>query len=539
LVVTFLDDKDMIIELLKAQVKLLSEQLQSQSEQLESQSKQLEQLNETIDRLNETIANLQRRFFGSKSEQTKYLDESIRDLFNFLLIDAGLMEDKAIIEEEPIIEPETETITYQRNKRTKPAYFSDGIPVEKVYHKPEQEMCECCDSPLSQIGEGELLRTEVRIIPKSVTKVEHYVVACECKSCKANSERNNFIAKGSLPANPISGAPTASASLLADIVYQKFTLFLPLYRQKQDYARYGLFIDDKNMANWLITVVNRYLQPLYNRMKDIAFNERTIIAMDETPYQIIIRSDGKSGQSDSYYWVIQTQSSEGEVITIFDSRLGRNKETLKDIIQDYQGYLISDGYSTYNDIKGIFFASCLAHKRRKFVECKSKKAAEAIVLFNKIFAIERELANVTPSQRFLRRIKEVKPVLDQLYEWLETTHANPKSRLGEAIKYCLKLKEKQYLFLSNANIPVSNNSCENAIRPSAIGRKNWLFSTSEAGANANGVYLSLVETAKSSGINIYKYFLKLFEELPKLGLIDQENIDEYLPWSKNILETCK
>ena len=137
------------------------------------------------------------------------------------------------------------------------------------------------------------------------------------------------------------------------------------------------------------------------------------------------------------------------------------------------------------------------------------------------------------------RRQEAKPIIDEFFDWVDRSPFFGKNAIAKAAEYTLSRKEELMVFLENGNVAIDNNPAENAIRPNVIGRKNWLFSVSEAGAKANAICLSLAETAKANGIDFYKYLVKLMTELPNMPFHQQpEILHNYLPWSENIQATC-
>lgn len=139
----------------------------------------------------------------------------------------------------------------------------------------------------------------------------------------------------------------------------------------------------------------------------------------------------------------------------------------------------------------------------------------------------------------ITRKKYSKPIVEKFLKWVEESPFYGKSALAKAADYTLKHAHGLKAFLHDGRLEIDNNPAENAIRPNVIGRKNWLFSVSESGAEANAICLSLAETAKANGIDFYQYIVKLLSDLPNLPICRKpEVLDNYLPWSKNILETC-
>jgi hypothetical protein len=188
-------------------------------------------------------------------------------------------------------------------------------------------------------------------------------------------------------------------------------------------------------------------------------------------------------------------------------------------------YLVTDGYEGYNALSqspGILaHAACWAHVRRRFVEAthgrKNTAAAHQMVaLIRKLYQIERNAKESSPAARKALRQEQAKPILDKIKQWLDqkVPQVLPKSPLGTAIAYTLKLWPKLTTYLEDGHIAIDNNRAENAIRPFVIGRKAWLFSGSPRGAQASATLYTLVETAKANDLEPWAYLNYLFEKLP-------------------------
>ena len=202
-----------------------------------------------------------------------------------------------------------------------------------------------------------------------------------------------------------------------------------------------------------------------------------------------------------------------------------------------------DGYSGYqpiceaNEIKRL---GCWAHARRKFVDAqkaqgKTKKAGradQAIAQIKKLYQIESLAKDLTPQARYQLRQEKAKPILDKLKAWLDKglNQVPPKTAIGKAFTYCINQWSYLIQYLKDGEYPIDNNFAENKIRPFVIGRKNWLFSNSQAGANASANLYSLIETAKANGLEPYAYLRKVFTDLPNAETI--EDIDVLLPWAE-------
>ncbi|KKB37191.1 Mobile element protein [Bacillus thermotolerans] len=194
---------------------------------------------------------------------------------------------------------------------------------------------------------------------------------------------------------------------------------------------------------------------------------------------------------------------------------------------------------------------CLAHARRKFTEALQAlpesaktthvKAKEGLAFCNQLFAIERELKDASPEERYKKRLERSQPILDAFSAWLreQTPRVLPKSALGQAIKYCRNQWDRLVVFLEDGRLEIDNNRAERSIKPFVIGRKNWMFSNTAKGANSSAIIYSIVETAKENGLNPFNYLKYLFEQLPNMDMTDKPKLDQLLPWSPSIPAECR
>lgn len=509
-------DKDKVI-------KLLEEQLVYTKQQNEDYSKQ-------IDALTEQVRHLTKLLFGSKTEKSKYIDGQT-SLFD---------DDPSFNEPEQTEEQSQQTVSYtvvrkvQRKKRNDS--LRDDIEVEAVHHHPENTVCDCCQGQMSEIG-STIIREEAEFIPARMKKIQHIEHAYECKNCKGDTFQKAQIKRGKAPQAPIQRS-IASPSVLAKVIYDKFAQYLPLYRQVKEWERYGLNTNDKNLSNWVIRVAHDWLLPIYEQMKRLIL-EKSVLHIDETHNQIINRSDGKSGQSNAYNWVYRSVPSQGPIIVLFQSSLSRARSVLEGFLGDYSGTIICDGYSAYDNIEGVIFANCWAHVRRYWLKADSKNGRIGVKYCDELYQLERQFKHLSPGKRRKKRKKFSKPIVEKFLDWVEKSPFYGKSALAKAAEYTLNRVDGLKAFLNDGRIEIDNNPAENAIRPNVIGRKNWLFSVSEAGAKANAICLSIAETAKANGVDYYQYLLKLLTDLPNSDIHrNPEILNQYMPWSKVIQNEC-
>lgn len=219
---------------------------------------------------------------------------------------------------------------------------------------------------------------------------------------------------------------------------------------------------------------------------------------------------------------------------------------------NFKGHLKTDGYSAYHCMsKDIIISGCMAHSRRKFMDClkgldlKSQKgtvAGEAIKRIALLYKIEALLVDKTVQERYEERLKQSKPILDALFKWAEIASMGVpgNSLISKAFTYLSNQKEYLYAFLLDGRISIDNNATERAIRPFTIGRNNWLFCDTPKGAEASAIIYSIVETAKANKLKPYDYLVYILEEIHKHYLGNSlDFLDKLLPWSESIPISCK
>lgn len=522
----------MSMETTEKLIHLLEEQLAFMKQQNEELSKKLDVSLAQNKYLSEQVRQLTKMIYSSRSEKSKYqAPDGQCSLFD---------NDPSFNESEQTEEQSTETVTYTvtrlNKKKKRNDSFIEGVEVEEIHHHPTNLQCDCCENQLYEIG-STVAREEAAFIPAKLMRVQHIEHAYECKQCKKDNEQNTFIQRGKAPTAAIPRS-IAGPTVLAKVIYDKFSLYLPLYRQVKEWARTGLITNDKNLSNWVIRTTEEWLLPIYEEMKNV-LSAKSLLHIDETVAQVLNRSDGKRAQSNAYNWVFRTVPTEGPVIILFEHALTRSRKVLEKYLVNFEGTIICDGYSAYDKLPNITFANCWAHVRRYWLKVNSKNGRIGLAYCNQLYALEKKFKGLPPKQRQKMRWRYARRVIRKFFSWLEKSLFFGKNALATATEYTLNRKKELKAFLYNGQIEIDNNPAENAIRPTVIGRKNWLFSVSEAGAKANAICLSLAETAKANGVDFYKYLVKLLTDLPNLSIHQQpELLKEYMPWSESIRATC-
>ncbi|WP_185235349.1 IS66 family transposase [Teredinibacter franksiae] len=467
--------------------------------------------------LNEQLKHLLSKRFGSSSEK---ISADQLGLFN---------EAEACVVEVEAAESDSTTVKSYTRKRKPRVTIPDNLPREDIIHDitETEKVCPHDGSTLNIIGSED--HEQLEIIPAKIKVVRHKRLKYACPCC------DNHIVTAGKPKQPIEKS-IASPSLLAYIAVQKYADALPLYRQSEIFKRIGIELDRTNMANWMVKC-GELTQPLINLLIDY-LHKPPYIHMDETTLQVL-EEPGKTAQSKSYMWVMTSTGPQS--VYVFHYADNRGQRVPIELLSAENTSIMVDGYEWYQkacDEYGITRLGCWAHARRKFKEAqnlqkkgKTGKADQALAYIHKLYAIEKKIKDEPPDKRYQVRQEQAKPILDKIKEWLDKSLQSvaPKTKLGIALVYLNNQWDRLIAYLEDGCYPIDNNAAERAIRPFAIGRKNWMFSKSQAGAKASANLYSLIETAKANDLNTYDYLQHIFEELPNAQNVEQ--IEGLLPWN--------
>ncbi|WP_049721473.1 IS66 family transposase [Gilvimarinus polysaccharolyticus] len=510
-----------------SEIAPLEHKIKELEAQLEEQETLLKSRASRISTLEELIKQFQRKQFSASSEKLS------KDQ-----LDLGLFNEAESAEKGEASEPaeatQEDTIDVPSHTRRKQPRVSlpANLPREEVlYELPESErVCPHDGAELKAIGTED--HEQLDIIPAQAKVIVHRRQKYVCPCC----EKHHVTA--TKPKQPIEKS-IASAGLLAYVATQKYCDALPLYRQSEIFKRAGLALDRTNLANWMIRS-GQLVQPLINLLHDKLLAQ-PVIHLDETTVQVL-NEPGKTAESQSYMWVMGSFAASPTVL--FHYADSRRQSVPLDLLDASVGAIMVDGYEGYGkactDYR-ITRLGCWAHARRKFMDAKTVqkkgkagKADQGLALIQKLYALEKSIKDQPPDERYRRRQQEAKPVINKLRAWLEKSLPNvpPQSAIGKALLYLHNQWDRLVRYLDGGAYPIDNNRAENAIRPFTVGRKNWLFSNSQAGANASANLYSLIETAKANGLNPYDYLKVVFKELPNAQSV--ESIEALLPWNASI-----
>jgi transposase len=404
-------------------------------------------------------------------------------------------------------------------KRRQPAAKVLETVTERL--EPKEKICSHCGQEKCEIGCEKSERYEY--VPAKIIRHEilRPKLACPCGQAG--------VSIAPLPPMVIAQGQ-AGASLVAHVLLSKFVDHLPLYRQQQQFERLGVSFAKSTLGDW-VEQGALWLQPIVREMKQQLLSSDYVQA-DETPVRV--QDPEVIGRcATGWLWVLSRPQSD----VIFEFHPGRGKEYAKELLGGFKGYLQRDGYGVYaalaKENPELIPVGCWAHVRRKFVEALEEQPTQAIPIVNelrKLYMVERRAreAALTPEQRLVLRLEISQPVLQALRPVLEAIRQQvlPQSPLGKAARYCLAEWEALNCYLREGRLEIDNNLTENAIRPSAVGKKNWLFiGHPEAGWRSAVIY-SIVVSCRRREIDPWQY---LRDVLTRLPAISQSELPSLLP----------
>ena len=500
---------------------------------IQEQQNEIEELKRKLDHMNEVFANAQRARFGQSSEKASYvMAEDQMSLFN----EAEKCQDHKA--DEPTEETFTVKAHARKKKRTLEEMTANLTEKEILLELPEgQRICSKCGGTFKAIGK-KFVRHELQVIPRQVKLLAYYTVTYACDHCEKDTGFAHIA--NVKPPVPLMKHSLASPSSVADIMAKKYADGLPLARQEKIWAREGVELSRATMANWVIQCSQTWLKPLYKHMKQRLL-EQTVIHADETVVQVL-KEDGKPATSESRMWVYASGDRSQIHVRIFEYQPDRSGKRPESFLRGFTGKLVTDGYAGYNQVAKVIHCGCWVHMKRKWREAmpdgatvKTSKAAVGYQYCNKLFAHEKKCANLKDKYRKEYRQNFILPVLEEYFCWLNTLNPEKGSKLADAVTYARNQKAALTAFVEHGDVPISNNLAENAIRPFAVGRKNWLFCDTVKGAESSAIVYTMVETAKANGIDPYDYLFYVLSVLPYYGKsVSHELLEAQMPWSSEV-----
>jgi transposase len=508
-----LEDKDQLLEKKDELLQTHQKHLSDKNHIILEQGKRISLLEEYL-----RLATVQK--FGASSEKLAFQS----DLFDEAEIEVALSELEEQLPEEDQVRP--------RKKKRKRG-FSDKLQRVQIHLTlSDEEKAGASKTFFTKVKE------ELEFIPAQVRVLEYWQ-----EKAVFDNDGEDVIIAAQRPAHPL-GKCFASPALLAYIIASKYADGLPLYRLEGILKRYGGDISRSNMANWIIRLQDVF-QPLINLIREVQL-EGNYLQADETRIQVL-KETGKTAQSDKWMWVIRGGPPDRQSV-LFEYDPSRAGAVAERLLDGFSGVLQADGYSGYSKVcraAGITRIGCFDHARRKFVEAvraaetkgTKKKAGQptkadvALSKIRKLYAIEKSIKDLDCDKKKQARQNLSVPVLKDLKPWLEKNVSRvPKDSLThKAITYTLNQWEYLIGYCEDGQLNISNALAENAIRPFAVGRRAWLFADTSHGARASATCYSLVESAKTNGLEPYAYLQHVLAHIAAADTV--EKLEALLPWN--------
>ena len=443
--------------------------------------------------------------------------------------------------EPPASEPAAETTpastqTKKHGGGRKP--LPKDLPRERrEYTLPEeQRKCSCCGETMQPFGEE--TSEQLEYIPAILKVIEHARIKYACKVC----QEKPAIAP---PPDKVIDKGLAGPGLLAWIAVSKFADHLPLYRQENIFARLGLDIPRSTQCGWLGQVA-QLLEPLHERMaREILLSSK--VHTDDTPIDLLDPGRGKT--QTARFWVYV--GDDAHPFTVFDFTPSRSRDGPEKFLKGFKGYLQADAFAGYDRMcagADVIEVACWAHARRKFFEAKDSdaRASEMLALIGELYAVETQARPAIKSARELpleargaalqaafaarKTLREAisTGVLEKIDAWLKarTSDTLPKSPLGLALGYARNQWRALKRYVEDGALEADNNAGENALRPIALGRKNYLFVGSEHGGRRAAILYSLIRTCERHHVNAWDY---LRDVLVRISTHPASQIETLLP----------
>lgn len=427
----------------------------------------------------------------------------------------------------------TKTITV-KVKPSRRDLDTTGLPTEVIDIYPDGTTDENgkFKDEYVEIGTDESSRLE-HIAAKTYIKktVIHKVMLKSDSNNKTPEDRRIICAR--LPLAPANRC-MAGASVLADIIIGKFMYHLPFYRQIQQYKESGITISDSTMGGWYEAAVEK-LKLLYDILRQHILQSE-YIQIDESVLPVIDSEKHKARKG--YEWCVR-DAIRGAVMFYYD-RGSRGGKVAREILGAYKGAVQCDGYDAYDQFEkndNITVYGCWAHARRKFVDAlneNNRLSTEALCFIRKIYKVESDAnkAGLNADERKEQRLKISYPTIRLFETWMKETYLKvlPNSKMGDAIEYTYSLLPRLSRYVNDGRINIDNNLIENAIRPLALGRKNYLFCGNDASAYRAAIVYSLISTCKAADVDPRTWMEDVLRKIPYYQR-DQRDLAELLPFN--------
>jgi transposase len=501
------------------------QQITKQDQEIDHLGQTINHLDQTVIKLKQQIEMLQRKIWGKSSERYINNDPLQRklDFEGFDLLEEE--KELATSAKEEIEKYKTIRVVEVKEKEhpvRKP--LPEGLPREETHIYPEKiNLTDWTElSPeITEVLEREPSRWYVR-------RIIRHKYALKDKS----QDQEKQIITAPMPALPIAKS-YAGASVLADIIIDKYVNHLPFYRQIQMFRQQGISIAPATINGWFQHVAD-LMRPAYYRLMELVLAS-DYIQSDETTIPII--NNEKQTTIKGYIWMIRAVM--GNLVFFHYDHGSRAQKVALQLFKDYQGVIQTDGYAVYDiyeNKKGVLPIGCWAHARRKFEEALSEDKARASYALEQIgllYDVERQAdqKNLSFDERAGLRSRLAYPIMVVFEKWLlnEYPKVLPKGRIGKAIRYTYNIYHKLTRYHLDGRLKIDNNLGENAIRPIALGRKNWLFCGNDDAAENAAIMYSMLGCCKAHEVNFRDWLVYFLSNIHKYDNDYSKDLAELLP----------
>lgn len=486
-------------------------------------------LRESDRRKSERIAYLERLLFGSKSDRlaSKAVISNQPGLFDELFNEAY---DERAME----IQKTAEGIKAEADRRRKAARTKAARPAKYLYHGLEERVREVNPEGLEKEDYDRIGQDETRILHREPPKVWVEVIVRPIYRLKSDKDNPSpRILQAAAPVAVI-GGNHVGADMLAQLVIDKYVYHLPEYRQVRQYADMGVRLPTSTINDWLHAVAAK-LYPLYESLGD-QIRSREYLQVDEVPWRIA-DSPGKSRKGYAWQFFDATPDSHG--LYFYYHKGSRAGAIPRAQLKGYRGAIQTDGYGVYDYFEqqpDVTLLGCMAHVRRKFTDAQAshpKLARQAIEYIQLLYELEANLKsrNATAEEVAAERNEKALPIMDTMEKWMEAVanESTPSDPMGKALDYAYKLWPRLQRYALNGIYQIDNNGVERNQRPSVMGRKNYLFSKNDRGAEDNAVFYSLLESCQIVGVNQLQWLTDVLSKLT--SDLTEEQLQDLLPYN--------
>ena len=489
-----------------------------------SYKKQLLEKDEKIARLLRQVEMLQRKIWGKSSERF-IKEDPLQRVIDFDGLDLLPEEEQlATSAKQEIEEYKTKRVLVKSKEQPVRKPLPSNLPRKDFHLYPENIDLENWTELEPEITEV-LERTPATFFVRRIIR-HKYVL----KNKDLNVDKQVIIAP--VPLQPIAKS-YAGSSLLADILIDKYVNHLPFYRQIQIFKQQGISIAPATINEWFKDLAD-LMRPTYYRLKELIL-ESDYIQSDETTIPIINNEKHKTVKG--YIWMIRAVMP--NLVFFHYDHGSRAQKVALELFKDYQGVIQTDGYAVYDiyeNKKGVLPIGCWAHSRRRFEEALKEDKARAEYALEQIgllYDVERRAdeEHLSYEQRADLRTRLSYPIMVAFEKWIVNEYPKvlPKGRIGKALSYTYGIYHKLTRYHLDGRLKIDNNLGENAIRPIALGRKNWLFCGNDESAEDAAIMYSMFGCCKTSDVNFREWLIFFLENVHKYDRDYSKDLAELLP----------